>query len=121
MKAMTTALLFLACSVLSFAQPRGIIERKQLFDNDWKFKLGDDSLARLSDFKDTGWRNLDLPHDWSIEGKINPKNPTGGAGGYFPAGIAWYRKTFRAPREWNEKSISVYFEGVYMNSEVFIN
>ncbi|WPU94860.1 glycoside hydrolase family 2 TIM barrel-domain containing protein [Mucilaginibacter sabulilitoris] len=121
MKAITTAFLFLACSVLSFAQPRGVMGRKQLFDDDWKFKLGDDSLARLSDFKDTDWRRLDLPHDWSIEGKINPKNPTGGAGGYFPAGIAWYRKTFRVPREWNGKSVTVYFEGVYMNSEVFIN
>lgn len=121
MKAITTAFLLLACSVLSFAQTRGSMERKQLFDNDWKFKLGDDSLARLSGFKDADWRSLDLPHDWSIEGKISPKNPTGGAGGYFPAGIAWYRKTFRAPREWNGKSVAIYFEGVYMNSEVFIN
>jgi beta-galactosidase len=107
--------------MLSFAQTPGSMERKQLFDYHWKFKLGDDSLARLRDFSDTGWRILDLPHDWSIEGKISPKNPTGGAGGYFPAGIAWYRKTFKTPREWKGKSVVVYFEGVYMNSEVFIN
>ncbi|NOW97884.1 glycoside hydrolase family 2 TIM barrel-domain containing protein [Mucilaginibacter sp. SG564] len=121
MRVITMAFLLLAGNMLSFAQTRSDTKQKQLFDYNWKFKLGDDSLARFRGFSDTGWRNLDLPHDWSIEGKINPKNPTGGAGGYFPAGIAWYRKTFKAPREWKGKSISVYFEGVYMNSEVFIN
>ena len=97
------------------------IERKQLFDYDWKFFLGDITEARSKNFNDDGWRVLDLPHDWSIEGKVNPKNPTGGAGGYFPAGVGWYRKTFLVPKEWKGKNISIYFEGVYMNSEVFIN
>ena len=46
---------------------------------------------------------------------------TGGAGGYFPAGIGWYRKTFNVPPAWKDKRVSIYFEGVYMNSEVFIN
>ncbi|AYL95534.1 glycoside hydrolase family 2 TIM barrel-domain containing protein [Mucilaginibacter celer] len=121
MKTITIAILFLVYSMLSFAQLPGAIMRKQLFDYDWKFNPGDDSLARLRDFNDKPWRNLDLPHDWSIEGKVSLKNPTGGAGGYFPAGIGWYRKTFRAPPEWKEKEVSVYFEGVYMNAEVFIN
>jgi len=62
-----------------------------------------------------------LPHDWSIEGQIHPKNPTGGGGGYFPAGIGWYRKTFQAPEAWKANKVAIYFEGVYMNSEVFIN
>ncbi|HUP13164.1 MAG TPA: glycoside hydrolase family 2 TIM barrel-domain containing protein, partial [Niastella sp.] len=73
------------------------------------------------DFNDAHWRKLDLPHDWSIEGKINPKNPTGGAGGYFPAGIGWYRKSFNVPAGWKNRMVSIYFEGVYMSSEVFIN
>jgi beta-galactosidase len=97
------------------------MERKQLFDFNWKFFLGDVADAKSKEFNDESWRNLDLPHDWSIEGKVNPKNPTGGAGGYFPAGVGWYRKTFKAPNEWKGKDISIYFEGVYMNSEVFIN
>ncbi|MFA6403593.1 MAG: sugar-binding domain-containing protein [Salinivirgaceae bacterium] len=96
-------------------------ERKQLFDYDWKFFLGDATEAKSSDFNDESWRKLDLPHDWSIEGQINPKNPTGNAGGFFPTGIGWYRKTFKVPVEWKGKNISIYFEGVYMNSEVFIN
>ncbi|HAH22220.1 MAG TPA: beta-galactosidase [Prolixibacteraceae bacterium] len=97
------------------------MDRKQLFDFNWKFFLGDTTAAKLKDFNDMSWRTLDLPHDWSIEGKINPKNLTGNAGGFFPAGIGWYRKTFKVPGEWKNKIISIYFEGVYMNSEVFIN
>lgn len=116
--------LVILCSIAfysysAFAQSN--ISRKQLFDYDWKFLLGDTIAAKQKDFNDTAWRSLDLPHDWSIEGKILPKNPTKGGGGYFPAGIGWYRKTFQAPVAWKGKSISVYFEGVYMNSEVFIN
>ncbi len=111
--------LLFVCIFSIFAQNNQ--ERKQLFDYDWKFFLGDTATAKQKEFNDASWRNLDLPHDWSIEGKISPKNPTKGAGGYFPAGIGWYRKTFQAPAEWKGKSVSVYFEGVYMNSEVFIN
>ncbi len=96
-------------------------ERKQRFDNDWKFSLGDSPTAASRDADDRDWRTLDLPHDWSIEGSPNPKNPTGGGGGYFPAGIGWYRKTFTVPAAWKEKCVSIYFEGVYMNSEVFLN
>ena len=98
-----------------------VTERKQLFDFNWKFFLGDTASAKTNDFNDESWRKLDLPHDWSIEGKVNPKNPTGGAGGYFPAGMGWYRKTFQVPKEWKGKKVSICFEGVYMNSEVFIN
>ena len=97
------------------------VERKQLFDYDWKFFLGDAPDAKSNNFNDESWRKLDLPHDWSIEGKVNPKNPTGGGGGYFPAGIGWYRKTFQASDAWKANKIAIYFEGVYMNSEVFIN
>jgi len=97
------------------------IQRKQLFDYDWKFNLGDTPAASAPGFDDKSWRNLDLPHDWSIEGNVNPKNPTGGGGGYFPAGTGWYRKTFTVSPSWKGKCVSIYFEGVYMNSEVFIN
>jgi beta-galactosidase len=116
-----TAFLLLACSILSSAQDQANTERKQLFDFNWKFFLGDTAAARSKDFNDKSWRNLDLPHDWSIEGKIHPKSPTGNGGGYFPAGIGWYRKTFRVSNKWKDKNVSIYFEGVYMNAEVFIN
>jgi beta-galactosidase len=111
----------LVLCVSGCTENKASFERKQLFDSDWKFFLGDTTIAASKDFDDENWRSVNLPHDWSIEGEINPENPTGGAGGYFPAGIGWYRKTFKAPDEWKNKRVSIYFEGVYMNSEVFIN
>ncbi|WP_255485168.1 glycoside hydrolase family 2 TIM barrel-domain containing protein [Mucilaginibacter sp. X5P1] len=121
MKTIVTAFLLLAGNILCNAQKSDKIERKQLFDYNWKFYQGDTAAAKSKDFNDISWRSLDLPHDWSIEGKINSKNPTGGSGGYLPAGIGWYRKPFKVPNEWRGKKVSIYFEGVYMNSEVFIN
>ncbi len=109
-----------SCFAGSFQKQQGI-QRKQLFDYNWKFALGDFPSASKIDFDDNGWRNINLPHDWSIEGSIDKNNPTGQAGGYFPAGIGWYRKSFIVPSSWQGKKVSIYFEGVYMNSEVFIN
>jgi len=97
------------------------MERKQLFDFNWKFHPGDLSGASEESLNDKDWRSLDLPHDWSIEGRIDKQNPSGNDGGYFPTGIGWYRKSFRVPSEWKDKQVSVYFEGIYINSEVFIN
>ena len=102
-----------------FAQEKA--QRNLLFDYDWRFNLGDITAASTVNFDDSNWRTLDLPHDWSIEGTVSPKNPMGGAGGYFPAGTGWYRKQFNVPADWKSRRVSVYFEGVYMNSEVFIN
>ncbi|MGZ3752198.1 MAG: glycoside hydrolase family 2 TIM barrel-domain containing protein [Mucilaginibacter sp.] len=115
------ACLLLAGNLECQAQSSGKTERKQLFDYNWKFYQGDITAAKSKDFNDMSWRSLDLPHDWSIEGKIRPENSTGGEGGYFPAGIGWYRKTFKVLDEWKGKKVSIYFEGVYMNSEVFVN
>lgn len=116
-----TAFLITIGAVAVTAQKQTTIERKQLFDSDWKFNLGDTPEASAFSFNDSGWRSLDLPHDWSIEGNINLNNAMKGAGGYFPDGIGWYRKTFNVPENLKGKVVSVYFEGVYMNAEVFIN
>jgi beta-galactosidase len=113
--------LLLVCYLAGTAQSLTTNNRIQTFDYNWKFALGDHAGARNSNFNDANWRNLDLPHDWSIEGKTDSLNPTGNDGGYFPAGTGWYRKKFMAPAAWKGKRISIYFEGVYMNAEVFIN
>jgi beta-galactosidase len=97
------------------SEPREIIP----FDADWRFWLGDDPGARLSGFDDTGWRTLNIPHDWSIESAINPPPAGEGNGGFFSHGIAWYRKKFTFPD--TTKKVVVEFDGVYMNSEVWIN
>jgi len=121
MRVITLILLFFINYFSIHGKNNKYFERMQLFNYNWKFFLGDIVEAKYPNFDDNNWRKLDLPHDWSIEGQIHPKNPTGAAGGYFPAGIGWYRKTFNVPVEWKDKRISIYFEGIYMNSEVFIN
>src|SRR5258708_36965 len=110
-KILIAASLFLTGNIVCLAQGADKIERKQLFDYQWKFYQGDTAAAKSRDFNDPNWRSLDLPHDWSIEGKMLPNNPTGGAGGYFPAGIGWYRKTFKAPAEWRAKKSPFILKG----------
>jgi beta-galactosidase len=97
------------------------LREKLRFDDDWKFFLGDPAGAESPDFDAARWRALDLPHDWSIEGKMDPQNPAGGSGGFFPGGIGWYRRAFTVPPAWAEKRVSIEFEGVYMNATVYIN
>jgi beta-galactosidase len=119
-KSLILLILFIAVGPLALVA-QGLVQRKQLFDYDWKFNLGDVKGGSSFEFDDQHWRTLDLPHDWSIEGKISPENPTGGDGGFFPSGTGWYRKKFMVPSDWKGRLISINFEGVYMNSEVFIN
>ncbi len=91
------------------------------FCQDWKFQLGDVSNAQLPEFDDSGWRILNLPHDWSIEGEFSNDNPATPGGGALPGGIGWYRKTFTLPEADQGKLIFIDFDGVYRNSEVWIN
>jgi beta-galactosidase len=90
-------------------------------DLGWKFLMGDLTNAQNSELDDRAWRPVDLPHDWSIEGKFDRKNPMGGAGGFLPAGVGWYRRTFTVPGTWRGKQVWAEFEGVYMNSQVWLN
>ena len=91
------------------------------FNDDWKFSLGDIAGAEDPVFDDSGWRELELPHDWAVEGDFSIENPSGTGGGALPGGIGWYRKTFIAPAADSAKVWRLEFDGVYMNSEVFIN
>lgn len=97
------------------------IERQQLFDFDWKFSRGYNNKAETIGFNDEGWQTVHVPHDWSIEGEIDESHPSGDDGGYLPTGTGWYRKEFTVPASWEGKNIGLYFEGVYMDSEVFLN
>lgn len=90
-------------------------------DADWKFANTDPKGAESATFDDQSWRTLDVPHDWSIEGIPSEKNSTGGGGGYFPAGIGWYRKAFSAPASWNGKRVSLEFDGVSGEATVYLN
>jgi beta-galactosidase len=104
-------------STVAFAQSR----IRESFNKDWKFFLGDDAAAKSTSFNDQSWRKLNLPHDWSIEGQFDEKNPAKPEGGGLPTGIAWYRKEFNAPANYKQKLVTIEFDGVYKNSEVWIN
>ncbi len=91
------------------------------FDAGWSFLKADATGAEQVAFDDTTWRKLDLPHDWSIEGPFAATNLTGGAGGFLPSGVGWYRKHFTLPGGEPNRRIFVEFDGVMQNSDVWIN
>jgi beta-galactosidase len=89
------------------------------FNFGWKFSKGDIPDASHINYSDVSWQDTDLPHDWSIEGPFDKKWASGT--GYLPGGIGWYRKTFDIPENVRGKKVFIYFDGVYDNSEVWIN
>jgi len=95
--------------------------QRTLLDADWKFLHADSVQAEHPDFDDSQWRTLDLPHDWSIEYPYDEHAPTGGSGGYVQSGIGWYRKYLNFNQKMREKTVWLEFDGVYMNSDVWIN
>src|SRR5881628_1319388 len=91
------------------------------FNQAWRFNLGDVANGQDPNLDDSNWRELNLPHDWSIEGKFDENNPAGTGGGALPGGIGWYRKTFNIPVTSKAKLVFIDFDGIYRNSEVWIN
>jgi beta-galactosidase len=99
-------------------------QRGQSFDTGWKFNLGDVSGAQGTGFNDAAWRSLNVPHDWSIELPFDSTITFAGQDGtegYLAGGIGWYRKTFSLPQSYSGNRILIEFDGVYMNSTVYIN
>ena len=90
------------------------------FNKNWRFVLGDIADAETPSYDDASWRQLNVPHDWSIEGSFSAEHPATPGGGALPGGIGWYRKSFILP-DFHDKSVFVEFDGVYQNSEVWIN
>jgi beta-galactosidase len=91
------------------------------FNKDWRFQLGDSINAESVNFDDSLWRKLNLPHDWSIEGEFSEKNPATPGGGALPGGIGWYRKSFQITKEELQGSVFIDFDGVYQNSQIWVN
>lgn len=91
------------------------------FNEDWLFLLDDQATFAEVAMDDSGWRKLRVPHDWSTEFAPDENAPSGGGGGYATAGTAWYRKHFTAPEELEGKYTYLLFEGVYMDSTVYLN
>jgi beta-galactosidase len=95
--------------------------QRLLMDFNWSFSHTDTVGADKINFNDNKWRKLNLPHDWSIENEFTEKAVTGGGGGYLPTGIGWYRKHFVLPKSASTKNAWIEFDGVYQNSDVWIN
>jgi beta-galactosidase len=106
--------------------------RNRSFNDTWMFFRGDTSGAQLPEFDDSQWRILDLPHDWSIEdlpgeqsdkqvGPFSKDSPGGTSTGFTIGGTGWYRKHFTLDKTDSAKSVILHFDGIYMESDVWIN
>ena len=95
--------------------------RKVSFNSDWSFHLNDSIKDNDTINSTTVWRTLNVPHDWSIEGKFDEKSPAGYGGGALNGGLGWYKKTFKVAITDTSKVTSIIFDGVYKNSEVWVN
>jgi beta-galactosidase len=110
-----------------FMMMTDLFPQTTLFDFDWRFLRGTAQGAEAPSFDDSMWRKIDLPHDWSIEnlpGTQSPFHPdaiTKMSGGWSTGGTGWYRKTFNIPSQQVRKRILIQFDGVYMNSDVWLN
>jgi len=121
MRNLKQSVMWLAAVMLSVAS-LGAQQRQQWsVDQGWHFLLGDPAGAEAASFNDAAWRTVALPHDWSIEGKIDKESPSAQGGGFLPGGVGWYRKSFMAPAAWQGKKLSVEFDGVYRNASVYLN
>ena len=89
------------------------------FDSNWKFNLGDVENAQTANFDDSKWRQVSLPHDYSIEQDYSKSMEA--ESGYLPGGTGWYRKSFTIDKAAEGKEIRVDFSGVYMNASVWVN
>ena len=99
-----------------------IEDRKVNFNQNWHFKLNANSKEAIKPDADVStWKKLDLPHDWSIFNDFDHESPAQNEGGQLNGGEAWYRKTFKLDEKDLKKNVRLTFDGVYMDSQVYVN
>jgi beta-galactosidase len=115
-------------ATLALTAQHAAARERVLLDADWQFtqlfEFDGDSAPpppTQDNFDPALARTVHLPHDWSIEGVPAADAPSGGAGGYFPTGRGWYRRTFTTPVAWNDQRVTIQFEGVYHRCQVWLN
>ena len=97
----------------------------QLFNQNWKFLLGDPKNAELDDYNDQTWQHIDLPHDWVIhqpfdKGKDEPWSLQSRQGYFIWKNTGWYRKEFTLDNV-SEKETYLYFGCAYRNAAIYVN
>ena len=126
--ALASILIMVSAAQAADPSPRS----RELFDAGWKFHRGEAEKAGEPGFEAASWRTVSLPHDWAIEpdptakgpkseNVFDPDSPAHAGGGYLPGGVGWYRKSFTLPAAAKGRRVFVEFEGVYMESDVWIN
>ncbi|MFI3248028.1 MAG: glycoside hydrolase family 2 TIM barrel-domain containing protein [Rikenellaceae bacterium] len=108
----------LLCSTLSATMAGS--SAMSSFNEDWRFFNGNALEAETTKLDDSNWRQLDLPHDWAIEGPFDVKNNARNGGLPFH-GTAWYRKTFTMSPEDANKVVNIVFDGAMSDSRVWVN
>ena len=112
------AILITLAPAVHAASPRTI----QPLNQDWHFSQSDPANAQSPSFNDTTWKTVTVPHDWSIAGPAQPDAQSKKQGGFFPTGVAWYRKTITLPAKlYPTKRTFIAFDGVMANSDVYCN
>ncbi len=91
------------------------------FNKDWYFILEEGVQFAGREADEGAFRKLSLPHDWSVDFAPDEQERTGGGGGYGKSGIGWYRKHFSLEKMETDEKLYLYFEGIYMNSTIYIN
>lgn len=115
--AAVVALLVVACSP-KVQQQQSM--RETDFNFGWKFNLTNDTTALTAvPLDDADWRDVRLPHDWSVEASFD--STLEGCTGYLPGGVGVYQKHFKTPASPNQKSTFILFDGVYNNAKFWLN
>lgn len=113
-------LIILAALAVGCSSEEKSLRTVEDFNFGWHFTLGDDAAYATAEYDHSAWRELRLPHDWSIEGEFSIDNPSTPGGGALPGGIGWYRKSFTV-EDYTDKRVFIEFDGVFMNSSVYVN
>jgi beta-galactosidase len=111
-----------ATSVIVFLMLFGRIQAGEVItlQTGWKFAKGNFELASQSNFDDSRWKNVTIPHDWGIEGPVM-EDGDGGTGKLPWRDEGWYRRRLDIPAGYSGKQVYLVFDGVMAFPEVFIN
>lgn len=116
---MRKRILFLLFAIQTLHMGASTVSERLEFDFSWKFLLSDNPSYKSPDIDDRQWRDVQLPHDWSTE--LDFDKEVSGSAAHLPGGIAWYRKIFQIPKRWQGKRVAIHFDGIYHQSDVYIN